>query len=198
MKGYLRLYRAEAGLPPRTHRKKTGNVTWPPIKEPKDSSLKEHESMSKEDLIDTLVIARINEARPVLFEEYYLRYLSHGSSGSTPRAVWIQALNCFPTSMILFCSSNGVLQWFPLMQAFLYGQPLQSLLRYIVFSLSYPVLLFRFFVPQAHSFFPFWHMYSHPPCLFLHPHECHIMVCFRITLPLFADMQLLGILLQLL
>lgn len=94
MKGYLSLYRAEARLPPRTHRKKTGNVTWPPIKEPKDSSLKEHESMSKEDLIDTLVIARINEARPVLFEEYYLRYLSYGSSGSTPRAVWIQALSC--------------------------------------------------------------------------------------------------------
>ena len=62
VKGYLRLYRAETGLPPRTHRKKTGNVTQP-ARAPKDSSLKEYESMSKEELIDALVMARINEAR---------------------------------------------------------------------------------------------------------------------------------------
>ena len=62
VKGYLRLYRAETGLPPRTHKKKTGNVTQPP-RDPKDSSLKEYESMSKEELIDALVMARINEAR---------------------------------------------------------------------------------------------------------------------------------------
>ena len=60
VKGYLRLYRAETGLPPRTH--KTGNVTQP-TRDPKDSSLKEYESMSKEELIDALVMARINEAR---------------------------------------------------------------------------------------------------------------------------------------
>lgn len=62
VKGYLRLYRAETGLPPRTRRKKTGNVTQP-VDDPKDSSLKEYESMSKEELIDALVMARINEAR---------------------------------------------------------------------------------------------------------------------------------------
>lgn len=62
VKGYLRLYRAETGLPPRTRRKKTGNTTQP-IEGQKDSSLKEYESMSKEELIDALVMARINEAR---------------------------------------------------------------------------------------------------------------------------------------
>lgn len=62
IKGYLRLYRAETGLPPGTRRKKTRNVTQP-VGEPKDSSLKEYESMSKEELIDALVMARINEAR---------------------------------------------------------------------------------------------------------------------------------------
>lgn len=62
VKGYLRLYRAETGLPPRTRRKKTGNITHP-IEDLKDSSLKEYESMSKEELIDALVMARINEAR---------------------------------------------------------------------------------------------------------------------------------------
>ncbi len=63
VKGYLRLYRAETGLPPRTRRKKTENVTQHIEEEQKDSSLKEYESMSKEELIDALVMARINEAR---------------------------------------------------------------------------------------------------------------------------------------
>lgn len=36
VKGYLRLYRAETGLPPRTRRKKAGNVTQP-IDGPRDS-----------------------------------------------------------------------------------------------------------------------------------------------------------------
>lgn len=62
VKGYLRLYRAETGLPPRTRTKKAGKVTQS-IETPKDSSLKEYESMSKEELIDALVMARINEAR---------------------------------------------------------------------------------------------------------------------------------------
>ncbi len=62
VKGYLRLYRAETGLPPRVRRKKTGNATHP-IEAPNDTSLKEYESMSKEELIDALVMARINEAR---------------------------------------------------------------------------------------------------------------------------------------
>ncbi len=62
VKGYLRLYRAETGLPPRTRRKKTGNATQH-IRDQKDSSLKEYEAMSKEELIDALVMARINEAR---------------------------------------------------------------------------------------------------------------------------------------
>ena len=62
VKGYLRLYRAETGLPPRTRRRKTENITQP-VENPKDSSLKEYESMSKEELIDALVMARINEAR---------------------------------------------------------------------------------------------------------------------------------------
>ena len=62
VKGYLRLYRAETGLPPRTRRKKTGNITQP-IGDQKDPSLKEYESMSKEEPIDALVMARINEVR---------------------------------------------------------------------------------------------------------------------------------------
>ncbi len=62
MKGYLRLYHAETGLPPRTHRKKTGNVTQPTW-DSKNPSFKEYKSISKEDLIDALVMARINEAR---------------------------------------------------------------------------------------------------------------------------------------
>ncbi len=62
VKGYLRIYRAETGLPPRTRRRKAENVTQH-IEEQKDPSLKEYESMSKEELIDALVMARINEAR---------------------------------------------------------------------------------------------------------------------------------------
>lgn len=62
VKGYLRLYRAETGLPPRMHRKKNETVTQS-VEEPKNSSLKEYEAMSKEELIDALVMARINEAR---------------------------------------------------------------------------------------------------------------------------------------
>ena len=62
VKGYLRLYRAETGLPPRTRRKIEGTATQP-VEGPEDSSLKEYESMSKEELIDALIMARINEAR---------------------------------------------------------------------------------------------------------------------------------------
>ena len=62
VKGYLHFYRVQMGLPSRTHRKKIGNVTQP-VDGPKDSSFKEYESMSKEELIDALVMARINEAR---------------------------------------------------------------------------------------------------------------------------------------
>ncbi len=62
VKGYLRLYCAETGLTPRTCRKKPGNTTQH-IEDQKDYSLKEYESMSKEGLIDALVMARINEAR---------------------------------------------------------------------------------------------------------------------------------------
>lgn len=62
IKGYLRLYRAETGLPPRIRRKKTGNAIQP-IEEQKDPSLKEYEAMSKEELLDALVMAQINEAR---------------------------------------------------------------------------------------------------------------------------------------
>jgi transposase len=61
VKGYLRIYRAETGLPPRTRRKKIENITQH-IEEQKDSGLKEYEAMSKEELIDALVMARINEA----------------------------------------------------------------------------------------------------------------------------------------
>lgn len=62
VKGYLRLYRAEMGLPPRSRRKKSKSITQP-VENPKDSSLKDYESMTKEELIDALVMARINEAR---------------------------------------------------------------------------------------------------------------------------------------
>lgn len=62
VKGYLRLYRAETGFPPRTRTKKAGTATQP-IEIPKDSSLEKYESMSKEELINALVMAQINEAR---------------------------------------------------------------------------------------------------------------------------------------
>lgn len=62
VKGYLRLYCAETEFPPRIRRKKTGNAI-PPIEEQKDPSLQEYEAMSKEELIDALVMAQINEAR---------------------------------------------------------------------------------------------------------------------------------------
>ncbi len=47
--------------PGRTRRKPETSHSLPGIR--KDSSLKEYESMSKEELIDALVMARINEAR---------------------------------------------------------------------------------------------------------------------------------------
>ncbi len=62
VKGYLRLYRAETGLPPRTRTKRTGNPSQH-LEKQKDPSLKEYEAMSKEELIDALVVAKINEAR---------------------------------------------------------------------------------------------------------------------------------------
>lgn len=62
VKGYLRLYRAETGLPPRICRKKIVNNIQQ-VEVQKNSSLKEYETMSKEELIDALVMARINEAR---------------------------------------------------------------------------------------------------------------------------------------
>ncbi len=46
VKGYLRLYRAETDLLPRTRIKRTGNPTQH-FEEQKDSSLKEYEAMSK-------------------------------------------------------------------------------------------------------------------------------------------------------
>ena len=50
------------GFRPERALRKLGKVTQS-IETPKDSSLKEYESMSKEELIDALVMARINEAR---------------------------------------------------------------------------------------------------------------------------------------
>lgn len=61
IKGYLRLYREENGLPPKVRQKR---VTAPAhIEKGKEPELKEYEAMSKEQLIDALVMARINEAR---------------------------------------------------------------------------------------------------------------------------------------
>lgn len=62
VKGYLRLYRTETGLSPRTRGKKTMNATQR-IGDRKDPSPKEYEVISKEELIDAPVIAMINEAR---------------------------------------------------------------------------------------------------------------------------------------
>lgn len=62
VKGYLRLYRAETGLPPRIRRRETKEGARH-IEEHKEPSLKEYESMSKDELIQALVMARINEAR---------------------------------------------------------------------------------------------------------------------------------------
>lgn len=59
---YLRLYRAKMGLKPRVYTRKAVTVTQP-IETPGDASLKEYEAMTKEELIDALVMARINEAR---------------------------------------------------------------------------------------------------------------------------------------
>jgi transposase len=61
IKYYLRLYREETGLPTRTRRKENGNAIL--LKGQKDSGIKEYEAMSKEELIDALIMARINEAR---------------------------------------------------------------------------------------------------------------------------------------
>ncbi len=60
IKGYVRLYRQVNGLPPRTRQKR---VVTPAYIEEKEPDLKEYEAMSKEELLDALVTARINEAR---------------------------------------------------------------------------------------------------------------------------------------
>ena len=62
VEAYLRLYRAQMGLPPRIRPKKAVTITQP-IETPKESSLKEYEAMTKEELIDALIMARINKAR---------------------------------------------------------------------------------------------------------------------------------------
>jgi len=62
VKGYLRLYRAETGLPARTRGKRVSG-TEQSIHTQQDPSLAEYEAMSKEELIHALVVARINEAR---------------------------------------------------------------------------------------------------------------------------------------
>lgn len=59
---YLSLYRAKTGLLPRIPSKKAEIITQP-IETPKNPSLKIYKAMTKEELIDALVIARINEAR---------------------------------------------------------------------------------------------------------------------------------------
>ncbi len=61
VKGYLRLYREVNGLPPK--RKHNNNNSPSHIRKEKDLSLKEYEAMTREELIDALVMARINEAR---------------------------------------------------------------------------------------------------------------------------------------
>ncbi len=61
VKGYLRLYREVNGLPPK--RKRNNSSSPEHIEKEKDPSLKEYEAMSREELIDALVMARINEAR---------------------------------------------------------------------------------------------------------------------------------------
>ncbi len=59
IKGYVRLYRETNGLPPRTRQKR---VVTPAYME-NETDMKEYEAMSKEELLDALVTARINEAR---------------------------------------------------------------------------------------------------------------------------------------
>ncbi len=61
VKGYLRLYREVNGLPPK--RKHNNSSSPVHIEKEKDPSLKEYEVMSREELIDALVMARVNEAR---------------------------------------------------------------------------------------------------------------------------------------
>ena len=61
IKGYLRLYREANSLPPKTRQKRTNTPTH--IEKEKEPDLKEYQAMSKEELIDALVMARINEAR---------------------------------------------------------------------------------------------------------------------------------------
>jgi len=60
VKGYLRLYREVNGLPPK--REHNSSISPAHIVKEKDPSLKEYEAMSREELVDALVIARINEA----------------------------------------------------------------------------------------------------------------------------------------
>lgn len=69
VKGYLRLYRTQTGLPPMN--KGGYTATLRKIAPQGDSSLKEYEGMTKEELIDELVMARINEAR--LKKGYYVK-----------------------------------------------------------------------------------------------------------------------------
>ncbi len=61
VKGYLRLYREANRLPPK--RKRNNSSSPVHIEKEKDPGIKEYEEMSREELIDALVMARINEAR---------------------------------------------------------------------------------------------------------------------------------------
>ncbi len=61
VKGYLRVYREVNGLPPKRRHNNGGILAH--IEKEKNPSLKGYEEMSREGLIDALVLARINEAR---------------------------------------------------------------------------------------------------------------------------------------
>lgn len=62
VKRYTRLYRAVNGLPPRKRRKSSPDF-FPVEKIRTESNLEAYENMSKEELIQELVKARITEAR---------------------------------------------------------------------------------------------------------------------------------------
>ena len=58
---YMRLYRATNDLPEKGHIKKYGEIKL--VEQPRIPKYEEYESMTKEELIQELVKARINEAR---------------------------------------------------------------------------------------------------------------------------------------
>ena len=110
---------------------------------------------------------------------YLLKFISSLTFAKDPSACMLRfILSCVPYSLVilsrhsarfsssfletesfLFLSLRGVLQLFPLIHAFLYGQRRQLSHSYIVTSLRYPVAVFSVFFDTAFRIFPFLHLF---------------------------------------